>query len=110
MNKVVLLLMLVALIVSCNSKPDKNNTVLKNETISYCEKTAIQEGMSESKKELVKKYCTCSSEKMLGEFTYAEMMQMKNPTPELKLRLEKLVEPCLKDLTINLDEMDKKKK
>ncbi|WP_313383865.1 hypothetical protein [Chishuiella sp.] len=110
MKKIVLLLTVITLIISCNSKPDKNNTVLKNETISYCEKVAIQEGMSESKKELVKKYCSCSSEKMIGEFTYAEMMQMKNPTPELKSRLEKLVEPCLKDLTNNLDEIDKKKK
>lgn len=52
MKKIALLLTVVTLIISCNSKPDKNNTVLKNETISYCEKVAIQEGMSESKKRI----------------------------------------------------------
>ena len=45
---------------------------------------------------------------MLGEFTYAEMMMMNNPTKELEDRLKKMIEPCLKDLEAKSAELEKK--
>ncbi len=83
---------------SCNSKPDKEDPELRAQATTACEKAALQTSMSDQKKTLVKEYCGCATDKMLGEFTYTEMLQMNKPSPELQERLTKLVDPCLKEL------------
>ncbi|MGV0753650.1 hypothetical protein [Empedobacter brevis] len=85
-------------VMGCNSKPDKEDENLKIQAMTSCENAAITPEMSGVKQKLVKDYCSCSTDKMMGEFTYVEMMQMNNPSQELQDRLMKLVEPCLKEL------------
>ena len=85
-------------IFSCNAKPDKDDPKLREQAMTSCEQAALQPTMSAEKKTLVKEYCSCATDKMLGEFTYAEMMQMNTPSKELQDRLMKLVDPCLKEL------------
>ncbi|MDM1546389.1 MAG: hypothetical protein ACRC8Z_07110 [Empedobacter falsenii] len=98
MKKIILGLIFGLTIVSCNSKADKHNAEQKAQAMTACEQAAITPGISAAKKELITKYCDCSTDKMMDEFTYTEMMQMNNPTPELQERLMKLIEPCINDL------------
>ena len=93
---------------SCNKKPDKDDVELRAQVMASCESTALSPEMSEEKEILVKEYCSCSTDKMLGEFTYAEMMMMNNPTKELEDRLKKMIYPCLKDLEGKSAELEKK--
>ena len=58
---------------SCNKKPDKDDAELRAQVMASCESTALSPEMSEENEILVKEYCSCSTDKMLGEFTYAEM-------------------------------------
>ena len=98
MKKIILGLIFGLTIFSCNAKGDKNNAEEKSQAMTACEQAAITPGISAAKKELITKYCDCSTDKMLDEFTYAEMMQMKNPSPELQERLMNVIEPCMNDL------------
>ena len=85
-------------IFSCNAKPDKNDAELRAQTMVSCEKEALQANMSDEKKILVKEYCSCATDKMLGEFTYTEMLQLNSPSKELQDRLMKLIDPCVREL------------
>lgn len=98
MKKIILGLIFGLTIVSCNSKADKHNAEQKAQAMTACEQAVITPGISAAKKELITKYCDCSTDKMMDEFTHTEMMQMNNPTPELQERLMKLIEPCINDL------------
>ena len=91
--------------ISCDSKSDKNDDGMRNQALLACETEAITSEMSPKKKELVKEYCSCATDKMLEEFTYAEMMQMNNPSKELQDRLMEFVKPCLQELKTKSDEL-----
>lgn len=105
MNKIIFGLVVGLSVVSCNTKPDKDDETLKKQTMEACENAAIQPNMTEGQKTALKSYCSCSTDKMIGEFSYVEMMQMNEPTPELKSRLEKLIAPCIKELEVKMDEL-----
>ena len=93
-------------IFSCNAKPDKEDSELRAQTMTSCEVAALKPEMSVEKQTLVKEYCSCATDKMLGEFTYAEMLQLNSPSKELQDRLLKLVDPCLKELKIKSTEIE----
>ncbi|WP_413532338.1 hypothetical protein [Empedobacter brevis] len=107
MKNIILVTIFGLTIISCNAKADKNNSEQKAQAMIACENAATTEGMSAEKKELVKKYCDCSTDKMMDEFTYKEMLQMNNPTPELQERLMKLIEPCMNDFNAKSSEVKK---
>lgn len=99
MKRIILSLVLGLTIVSCNSKADHNNNVeFKKQALVACKNAAITPGMSIDQQELIKKYCECSTDKMLVEFTYEEMLQMDKPSKELQDRLLKVIEPCMDEL------------
>lgn len=106
MNKIILGLVTGLALVGCNAKADKNNAEHKAQAMTACEQAAITPGMSTAQQEVIKKYCDCSTDKMLDEFTYAEMLQMNKPSKELQDRLMKVIEPCMNDLKTKSKELN----
>lgn len=98
MKKIILGIFAGFALIGCNAKADKNNAEHKAQAMTACEQAAITPGMSVAKQGLIKKYCDCSTDKMLDEFTYSEMLQMNSPSKELQDRLMKVIEPCMNDL------------
>lgn len=105
MNKYFFGLVVGLSLVSCNNISDSNDKKLKNEAMEACESNVIQASMGKDEKAVLKSYCNCSTDKMIGEFSTVELIQLNNPSPELNERVMKLIAPCIKELEIKRNEL-----
>ena len=107
MKRILLVANFSLILMGCNSKADEAiKSDLKTQALKACEETAIKPSMSAKKKTLVKEYCRCSTDKMIAEFSHAELMQMNHPSDELQEKLAELVGPCLDDLQTKTEKLN----
>lgn len=107
MNKIILTVIVSLFIFSCKSESNKNEEAFAKGVMQACESTSIHSSMSEDQKRAFKSYCSCSVDKMVGEFTLDEMKKINNASPELQERVAKLTAPCVKELEIELEKIKK---
>lgn len=88
------------LLSSCNKKIEKNEANL-DQFVNTCMNEAKKNYSDVFSEDEINKYCSCSAEKALDNFTAGELLKLNAPKqyPELQERFLKTIEPCINDLS-----------
>ena len=86
--------------VSCNQKVEKSKKNIDDFVNSCMMEAKTSYGNDLFSNDDIQNYCKCAADKALGEFTAKEIDQLDDyeKHPELQVRLEKIIEPCINDL------------
>ena len=101
----------ILFLISCDKKVEKSNKNI-NDFVSSCVGEAKKSYSSILSEKDIFDYCNCAADKALDEFTTKDLSKLNNldKHPDIQNRMAKAIEPCVEELSVNKNKIEKQVK